>query len=156
MTNKPVVTNRKDVSIEDFPPKVRKVAKYIETNIKNYSISKVCQSIGVDYKNVMTMISRSRKKGNDFNVLLESMRASRNSGRVIFVDDAVYKKALGSDTAAAKLFYQSNGYIQTGSGGDRLTVNNIIQLGTVVPLIAENGNILPNNLKDVYDVEKDE
>ena len=50
-----------------------------------------------------------------------------------------------------KLFAQLVGDITTGRGGDRLQINNVINLGTAVPLVSSNGNIVPNDLKDAYD-----
>ena len=32
-----------------------------------------------------------------------------------------------------------------------MQINNVINLGTAVPIVSVNGNIVPNDLKDVYD-----
>ena len=54
-----------------------------------------------------------------------------------------------------KLYAQLVGDIQTGRGGDRLQINNVINLGTAVPIVSANGNIVPDDLKDAYDVTDD-
>ena len=53
-----------------------------------------------------------------------------------------------------KLYAQLVGDIQTGRGGDRLQ-NNVINLGTAAPIVSANGNIVPDDLKDAYDVTDD-
>ena len=142
--------------VNKYPPILRKLAEKVLEKYNFKSIKELCDNEQMSYRSVLNAISRELKKGNDFKLLLYSLLDYRNKSWLPFIDNIVYNKALESDMGAAKLFYQRTQAIPIGSGGDRLTVNNIIQLGTVVPLISENGNILPNNLKDVYDIEKDE
>ena len=142
--------------VDKYPPILKKLVNKVLDKYSFNSIKELCDGEGINYKAAMNAIARCKKKGNDFHMLVFGLLDYKNKKHLHLVDNKVLTKALGSDVGAAKLFYQRAGVIDTGRGGDRLTVNNIIQLGTVVPLISENGNILPNNLKDVYDVEKDE
>lgn len=153
LMNKGLVKVSKEV--DKYPPILRKLTEKVLEKYNFNSIKELCDNEQMSYRSVINAISRESKKGNDFRMLLYSLLDYRNKTWLPFIDNKVYSKALESDMAAAKLFYQRTQAIPTGSGGDRLTVNNIIQLGTVVPLIAENGNILPNNLKDVYDIKDD-
>ena len=141
--------------VDKYPPILKKLANKVLDKYSFNSIKELCDGEGINYKAAMNAIARCKKKGNDFHMLLFGLLDYKNKKHLHLVDNKVLTKALESDMGAAKLFYQRTQAIPTGSGGDRLTVNNIIQLGTVVPLIAENGNILPNNLKDVYDIKHD-
>jgi hypothetical protein len=83
---------------------------------------------------VINAISRESKKGNDYRMLLYSLLDYRNKSWLPFVDNKVIGRALDSDMRAAELFYKRTGAIQSGSGGDRVQVNNQINLSFMSPL----------------------
>lgn len=123
MSSNTLEVSEKKLSVDDFPPVLRKLTTFLFETNQIKSLRDAAERCGVEYNTVYKAIGRARKKGNDYYELLEQLRVKRNRGRVLFVDDAVYDKALTGNTNAAKLFYQSNNYLDQGSGGDRTQVN---------------------------------
>ncbi len=133
MSNNLALEN-KETTLDDFPPVLRKLAEKVMEKYNFGSLQELCNNEGMSYRSVLNAISREKKKGNDFRMLLYSLLDYRNKCLLPFVDNVVYGKALESDMTAAKLFYQRTGAIQTGSGGDRVQVNNQINLAFTPPL----------------------
>ncbi|NIP39102.1 MAG: hypothetical protein GWO07_10445 [Candidatus Dadabacteria bacterium] len=130
----PALIKENNIDIDEFPPVLRKLAEKVMGNYNFNSLQELCNNEGMSYRSVLNAISREKKKGNDFRMLLYSLLDYRNKCLLPFVDNVVYGKALESDMTAAKLFYKRTGAIQSGSGGDRVQVNNQINLAFTPPL----------------------
>jgi len=98
--------------LNKFPPKLQKLARYIEEHYGFKSLKEACELSGLNYDSIQVMISKNRKKGNDFNQLVYSTLDLRNRKRLMFVDDTVCEKALAGDMRAAELFYKRAGEIK--------------------------------------------
>jgi len=49
--------------LEDFSPRLRRVAEIMTNSIEFYSLKKACELANVNYDSAKTMIARYRKKG---------------------------------------------------------------------------------------------
>ena len=58
--------------LEDFSPRLRRVAEIMTNSIEFYSLKKACEQANVNYDSAKTMIARYRKKGIDFNEFVSS------------------------------------------------------------------------------------
>lgn len=131
MRNK--LANHKE-ELQQYPPVLRKLTELVLEKYNFKSIKELCDNEGLSYRSVINAISRESKKGNDYRMLLYSLLDYRNKSWLPFVDNKVIGRALESDMQAAKLFYQRTGAIQSGSGGDRVQVNNQVNLTFMSPL----------------------
>ncbi len=52
--------------LKEFPPKLQKLARFIEENHSFKSLKEACELAGVNYNSVRVTIARYKKKGNDF------------------------------------------------------------------------------------------
>jgi len=120
--------------INKFPPILRNLAEIVLDKYNFKSIKELCDNEQMSYRSVINAISRESKKGNDYRMLLYSLLEYRNKSWLLFLDNVVYSKALESDMRAAELFYKRAGAIQSGSGGERVQVNNQITLSFMSPL----------------------
>lgn len=130
----PAIIKENNIDIEDFPPVLRKLADKVMEKYNFSSLQQLCDNEGLNYQVVQNAISRCRKKGNDFGLLIYSLLEERNKKWLGFVDNKVLERALESDMRAAELFYKRAGAIKTGSGGDRVQVNNQVNLTFMSPL----------------------
>ncbi len=117
-----------DKSLAKYPPKLKNLAKFITDSPDYMSISEYAKAAGMNVDSIYVLISRSRKKGNDFydlvhDIIKEKLRVYRPK-----VFKALIDKALEGDVQAAKLFFQLSGDLQPGSGGDRNVIINQINM----------------------------
>lgn len=97
------------VSLKQFPPKVRKVAKYILQSESIPTWKAACQEAGVDYQTFRTLISRAKKKGNDFQKFIEEQSTSLLKMEKLAVHSALLAGAVSDSHADRKLYYQLTG-----------------------------------------------
>ena len=53
------------ISLKHFPPKLRKLAKYMLENEEIKTVSQACRDLNLNIKSIFTMIHRTRQNGND-------------------------------------------------------------------------------------------
>jgi len=58
--------------LEDFPPKLRKLAQTIVETIQKKTLKEYCELANVNYDSVRATIPRCKKKGLDFNVYMNN------------------------------------------------------------------------------------
>jgi len=68
---KQITPLKTDMKIEDFPPKLRKLGMFIINSGQLMTLKEACESTGINYSTIRTQIMRSKKKGNDFNKLVD-------------------------------------------------------------------------------------
>ena len=115
-------------TLSNYPPKLRSLAHFISNSSDYMSISEYSKAAGMSVESIYVLISRSRKKGNDFydlihDIIRQKLRVYRPK-----VFKALVDKALEGDVQAAKLFFQLSGDLQAGSGGDRNIIINQINI----------------------------
>ncbi len=125
-------------TLSNYPPKLRSLADFIANSPKYMSISEYASAAGMSVESIYVLISRSRKKGNDFYDLIHDIVRQKLRVYRPRVFKALVDKALEGDIQAAKLFFQLSGDLQAGSGGDRNVIINQINIpiatNTAAPL----------------------
>jgi len=117
-----------DNKLVKYPPKLRSLADFIANSPDYMSISEYAKAAGMSVESIYVLISRSRKKGNDFYDLIHDIIRKKLRVYRPRVFKALVDKALEGDVQAAKLFFQLSGDLQAGSGGDRNVIINQINI----------------------------
>jgi hypothetical protein len=64
------------VSLKRFPPKLRKLGKYLLESENPCSIVEACKAINVNYDSIRTMIHKAKQNGNDFRLFVDEQTNS--------------------------------------------------------------------------------
>ena len=108
------VDNHKELSIDDFPPVLKKLNKVIIDNYSFNDINQVCQENGIKYSSVLNAICNSKKKGLNFYQLLDKGRQLKFLQVKPLIDNKMIDGALNGTHRDKELFYKLSGDIQTG------------------------------------------
>jgi len=146
------------ISLKHFPPKLRKLAKYLLQMDKKVTLKQACDELNVNYGSVRSLISREKKKGNDFSKFVKD--ASKNLLNInrIGVYQALLQGAVEGSAAHIKLFAQITGDLEENTAPAGITIKHLTigvsQLGTrPADLSKEKGIIdldpeIPTNKRD--------
>jgi len=93
-------------NLKHFPPKLRKLGKYLLQSDKKVTIKQACSDLNVNYDSIRSQISREKKKGNDFYRLLEEEADNYLKINLIAVDSATLEGALTGSSRDRELFYK--------------------------------------------------
>jgi len=107
-TIKPINT-KKELELNDFPPKLRKLAQTIVETLQIKTLKEYCQLANVNYNSVRATIPRYKKKGIDFNVYLNNQYLKFLIDNKLNVSKSVVSGAIGGVSADKKLYYQLTG-----------------------------------------------
>ena len=104
-------------TISKFPPKLRQILNYRYKNSEGLSIAELCRLNGLNYKSIMQMIFKQKKKDNNFYELLHQIERELVLNRKIQLDNKFYKMVCESDDLEAvrksiKTFYETQKLIQ--------------------------------------------
>ena len=94
------------ISLKQFPPKLRKLAKYILQSDEKVTIKQACEEIKVNYSSIRSQISREKKKGNDFYKLIEEEADNYLKINLLAVDVATLEGALTGSARDRELYYK--------------------------------------------------
>lgn len=100
------------ISLKHFPPKLRKLGKYLLKSDKNMTVTEACKEIGIDRGTALTEIWRAKKKGNDFYKFIEDTSDSMLNMELMAVDTALLEGAVSGSHNHQKLYYQRIGKLQ--------------------------------------------
>ncbi len=100
------------ISLKHFPPKLRKLAKYLLQSDKKTTIKQACEDINVNYSSIRSQIAREKKKGNDFNKFIKDASKDLLNINRIGVYRALVKGAVEGSAAHIKLFAQITGDLE--------------------------------------------
>jgi len=134
-------TDDKDLgqTISKFPPKLRKILNYRYKNSAGLTIAELCRLNGLNYKSIMQMIFKEKKKDNNFYDLLHEIESEQVLNRKFHLDNKFYKLICESNDLedirkSIKTFYETNKLIDTSNK----------------PVIAIQNNIsIPISVKDI-------
>ncbi len=151
MKNKLAVSNpsnSKELSIEDFPPVLKKLNKIIIDNYTFKDIKELCINNSLSYDAVMGAISKHKRKGFNYYQLLDSQRQLKFLQVKPLIDNSMIDGALNGTNKDKELFYKLTGDIQTGINAN---VNVNIQNNIRFPV--SKSDIIPIDLKSAEDTE---
>jgi len=92
--------------LEDFSPKLRRVAEIMTNSIEFYSLKKACELANVNYDSAKTMIARYRKRGIDFNEFVSSKTIELLNKSKYDVYRSLRDRAISGSGFHQKLFSQ--------------------------------------------------
>jgi len=103
---KQITPLKTDMKIEDFPPKLRKLGMFIINSGQLMTLKEACESTGISYSTIRTQIMRCKKKGNDFNRLVDEhvIEKLRNARPEVY--KSLQERAIEGSAAHTKLFSQ--------------------------------------------------
>ena len=133
-----------DSNIQRLPKKLRQLAQVFTENIYFCDLKSACEFALLNYPSIRTMISREKKKGNNFWVLVENVRKEKLLAFKPFIDNRMIEGALNGTNRDKELFYKLSGDIQTGSNHN---VNVNVQNNIRFPV--SKADIIPIDLESV-------
>ncbi len=103
---KQITPLKTDMKIEDFPPKLRKLGMFIINSGQLMTLKEACESTGINYSTIRTQIMRCKKKGNDFNKLVDEhvIEKLRNTRPEVY--KSLQERAIEGSLGHQKLFSQ--------------------------------------------------
>ncbi len=133
--------------LEDFPPKLRKLGLFIINSGQLMTLKEASESTGISYSTIRTQIMRCKKKGNDFNRLVDEhvIEKLRNARPDVY--KSLQEGAISGSLGHQKLFSQL-----VGDYTERQQVDHNIQAKIVV---FSPGKI-PQDLVEEYAEQVDE
>jgi len=133
-----------DKDIKKLPRKLQQLAQIFTKNIYFFDLKSACEFANLNYHSIRSMISVQKKKGNNFWVLVETIRKEKLLAFKPFIDNKMIEGALNGTNRDKELFYKLTGDIQTGSNHN---VNVNIQNNIRFPV--SKSDIVPIDLKSV-------
>ena len=109
LTEREIMDITNFISLKQFPPKLRKLAKFLLESDTPLTICEACKVLKLNLDSIYTMIARCRRKGNDFNEFINEQSQMLLQSNRIGVYQAVVQGAVsGSSTShnQQKLFSQ--------------------------------------------------
>jgi len=100
---------KKDITINDFPPKLRKLANTIIETIQIKTLKEYCELANVNYDSIRATIPRCKKKGLDFNVYMNNQYMKFLNDNKLDVSKSLVGGAINGTTTAQKLYFQLTG-----------------------------------------------
>ena len=100
---------KKDITINDFPPKLRKLANTIIETIQIKTLKEYCELANVNYDSIRATIPRCKKKGLDFNVYMNNQYMKFLNDNKLDVSKSLVEGAIDGTTTAQKLYFQLTG-----------------------------------------------
>ena len=112
-------------SLKHFPYKLRKVAKYLLQMDKKVTLKQACDELNVNYGSVRSLISREKKKGNDFYKFIEEQSKSVLHLNKLGVYRSLVKGAVEGSAAHIKLFAQITGDLEENTAPAGITIKHL-------------------------------
>jgi len=92
-----------------YPPKLRKLGRYMIELGELITIKKACNDMNLNYDSMNTLICRYRRKGKDFNALVNSYAIKKLDNYKTEVYNSMSERAISGSYAHQKLFAQLTG-----------------------------------------------
>jgi len=133
-----------DKDIKKLPRKLQQLAQVFTENIYFCDLKSACEYANLNYHSIRSMISVQKKKGNNFWVLVETIRKEKLLAFKPFIDNKMIEGALNGTNRDKELFYKLTGDIQTGSNHN---INVNVQNNIRFPV--SKSDIIPIDLQTV-------
>lgn len=99
--------------LQEFPPKLRKLALFIAESKEFMSLSKYSKAAGMSPNSTISMICKARRNGNDFNGLLRKICNDKLGAYRPQVLDSLVREALKGSYRHAELYFRLLGELKT-------------------------------------------
>ncbi len=145
---KQITPLKTDMKIEDFPPKLRKLGMFIINSGQLMTLKEACESTGINYSTIRTQIMRCKKKGNDFNKLVDEhvIEKLRNARPEVY--KSLQERAIEGSLGHQKLFSQL-----VGDYTERQQIDHNVKAKIVV---FSPSPIMPEDIRKEREAEEDE
>jgi len=134
--------------LEDFSPRLRRVAEIMVNSIEFYSLKKACELANVNYDSAKTMIARYRKKGIDFNEFVSSKTIELLRKGKYDVYRSLRDRAISGSGFHQKLYSQL-----VGDYTERQQIDHNIKAKIVV---FSPSSVMPEDIRKEREAEEDE
>ncbi|HEX3037281.1 MAG TPA: hypothetical protein VHT73_19525 [Thermodesulfobacteriota bacterium] len=94
------------LALQSFPPQLRKLALFVVRSDTPISLKEACGKLQLNYDSVCVQITKQRKKGKDFNDLLNQESFEYLRSRVSEVDRSLVSEAISGTHKDRELFYK--------------------------------------------------
>jgi len=111
------------------------------------TIKKACNDMNLNYDSMNTLICRYRRKGKDFNALVNSYAIKKLDNYKTEVYDSMSERAISGSLGHQKLFAQLTGDLVEKQQIDH-------NLGAKIVLFSP-GNVIPQDVQEQFDKERD-
>ncbi len=139
--------SKPSTKLEDFPPRLRRVAEIMTNSIEFYSLKRACELANVNYDSAKTMIARYRRKGIDFNEFVSSKTIELLEKGKYDVYKSLRDKAISGSGFHQKLFSQL-----VGDYKERQEVDH--KVTGLFAVVGSDPNIIPADIKEWDKVNK--
>jgi len=122
-----------DLTLNDFPSSLRKLAKFMLNNEDIMIVSEAIKKGNFNYSSITTIMSREKKKGKDFKKFMNNQMQLLLNGQKLKVAKALIAGAVSNSHADRKLYFLLTRDLETDNNPGihikHLTIG-INQLGT--------------------------
>jgi len=120
-TNLPV-ERHKEIILGHFPKKLKQLGKYLLENEDSLTIAEACERLELNKDSIYTMITRCRRKGNDFSKLINDQLQNVLHENKLRIGKSLVKGAVSGSYNHQKLYFQLTGDLKEDTN---ITVNNL-------------------------------
>lgn len=140
--------SKRELTLYDFPPKLRELALFLVKNDNPISLKEACTRVRLNYDSICNMIAKSRRKGKDFNDLLNRHSFEYLKSRVSEVDKAMANEAITGTHKDRELFYRRVGILKDSP---QISIDN-----RSITVLAAPPSAIPSDLIDLLPPERGE
>ena len=114
------------IDLKQFPPKLRKLAKFMLQNDTPMTLKECCKECDLNIDSIYTMIDRSKRKGNDFQQFIHDQMTKVLQSNKLNVANSLVEGAVSGSHMDRKLFYELTGDLKKEVD---INVNNTLCIG---------------------------
>ena len=103
------VTFENSINLKRFPPKIRKVAKYMLETDQPITITQACTALNLNLNSIMVMMSKARRNGLDFLTFIDEQSTTILRRDKLAINKSLVNGAVLGSHKHQKLYYQLTG-----------------------------------------------
>ena len=131
-----------------YPPKLRKLGRYMIEIGQLITIKEACKAVNVNYNSVRTQMVKCKRKGNDFGALVNSYAIKKLDNYKTEVYNSMSERAISGSYNHQKLFAQL-----TGDLVERQQVDHNVKAKIMV---FSPSSVMPEDIRKEREAEEDE
>jgi len=112
----------KTIILSQFPRKLKLLGKFMLQNEDSLTIAEACERLELNKDSIYTMITRCRRKGNDFSKLINDQLQNVLHENKLRIGKSLVKEAVSGSHNHQKLYFQLTGDLKEEAN---ITVNNL-------------------------------